>query len=214
MAVRMDMRDRSGVEIEGVEAERPRVPEWLGEAILLGQYWLESGLVGYLEEEVRVVRGRMGRYEVVDFVLLLLSYAVSGEQTLREFYKGLAPVKEVLMGVWGRLQCPSASNLSRFLAAVDKEAVGRLRELFEADLGRNGVGVIQGIGIFDRVKEHYLVFDVDGTVSAVVKFRVFCNWFRAICNPKEEDKRVVRRGLEGSSTESEGGFEVNAGSFW
>jgi len=167
MAVRMDMRDRSGVEIEGVEEERPRVPGWFGEAVLLGQYWLESGLVGYLEEEVRVVRGRMGRYEVVDFVLLLLSYAVSGEKTLRDFYKALAPVREVLMGVWGRSQCPSASSLSRFLAAVDKEAVRGLRELFEADLGRNGVGVMEGIGIFDRVKEHYLVFDVDGTVSAV-----------------------------------------------
>jgi len=76
MAVRMDMRERRGVEIEGVEEERQRVPGWLGEAVLLGQYWLESGLVGELEEEVRVVRGRMGQYEVVDFVLLLLSYVI------------------------------------------------------------------------------------------------------------------------------------------
>ncbi|HIK17841.1 MAG TPA: hypothetical protein IGS53_21490 [Leptolyngbyaceae cyanobacterium M33_DOE_097] len=52
MAVRMDVGERSGVEIEGVEEERQRVPEWLGEAVLLGQYWLESGLVKYLEEEV------------------------------------------------------------------------------------------------------------------------------------------------------------------
>jgi hypothetical protein len=27
---------------------------------MLEQYWLESGLVGYLEAEVRVERGRMG----------------------------------------------------------------------------------------------------------------------------------------------------------
>lgn len=39
--------------------------------MLWSKYWLDSGLVGYLEEEVRVVRGRMGQYEVMDFVLLL-----------------------------------------------------------------------------------------------------------------------------------------------
>jgi hypothetical protein len=132
----MAERIGSGVEIEGVEEKRQRVPEWLGEAVLLGQYWLESGLVGRLEEEVRVVRGRMGQYEVADFVLMLNSYAVSGERTLSEFYKSIAPVKEVLMGVWGRRRCPSASSLSRFLAAVEAKAVEGLREMFEMDLGR------------------------------------------------------------------------------
>jgi len=62
-----------------------RIPTWFGEAVLFGKYWLDSGLVGYLEEEVRVVRGRMGQYEVMDFVLLLLSYAISGERTLAAF---------------------------------------------------------------------------------------------------------------------------------
>lgn len=99
-------------------------------------------------------------------MLLLNAYAISGEKTLANFFQALAPVKEVLMGVWGRSHCPSASSLSRFLAAVNPGAVGQLRELFESDLGRNGVRVMQGIGIFDRAEDHYLVFDVDGTVSA------------------------------------------------
>jgi hypothetical protein len=33
-------------------------------------------------------------------------------------------------------------------------------------MGRNGVGVMQGIGMFDRAEDHYMVIDVDGTVSA------------------------------------------------
>lgn len=66
----------------------------------------------------------------------------------------------------GEIALSAASSLSRLLAAVNPEAVGRLRELFESDLGRNGVRVMQGIGIFDRAEDHYLVFDVDGTVSA------------------------------------------------
>ena len=82
MAVVVLGQDRSGVELEVRAEERLRVPNWFGEAMLLGRYWLVSGLVGYLEEEVRVVRGRMGWYEVADFVLLLNSYAISGERTL------------------------------------------------------------------------------------------------------------------------------------
>ncbi|MEP0914044.1 hypothetical protein NDI45_24345 [Leptolyngbya sp. GB1-A1] len=46
---------------------------WFGEAVVCGRYWLDSGLVGYLEE-VRVMRGRMGWYEVMNFVLLLNVY--------------------------------------------------------------------------------------------------------------------------------------------
>jgi hypothetical protein len=99
MAVRIEDRDRSGVAVEAVEAERLRVPSWFGEAVLLGQYWLESGLVGYLEEAVRGSRGRMGQYEVADFVLLLNSYAISGEKTLADFFKSIVPVKEVMMGL-------------------------------------------------------------------------------------------------------------------
>jgi hypothetical protein len=71
MAMRIEERERSGVEVGAVAEERLRVPSWFGEAVMLGQYWLESGLVGYLEEEVRVERGRMGRYKMGDFVLIL-----------------------------------------------------------------------------------------------------------------------------------------------
>jgi hypothetical protein len=46
MAVRIEERQRIGVEVEALEEERLRVPSWFGEAVLLGQYWLESGLVG------------------------------------------------------------------------------------------------------------------------------------------------------------------------
>lgn len=85
MAMRIEERDRVGVAVEAVEAERLRVPSWFGKAVLLGQYWLESGLVGYLEE-VRGSRGRMGLYKEADFVLLLNRYAVSGEKTWVIFF--------------------------------------------------------------------------------------------------------------------------------
>lgn len=53
--------ERSGVVVTGREEERSRIPAWFGEAVLLGKYWVESGLLGRLEEVVRVYRGRMGQ---------------------------------------------------------------------------------------------------------------------------------------------------------
>lgn len=56
--------------------------------------------------------------------------------------------------------------MSRFLAAATPEAFGPLRELFELNLERNGLRVIEGVGMFDRVADRYMVFNVDGTVGA------------------------------------------------
>lgn len=164
--MRREKGKQSGVEVLGAEEEKQRIPNWFGEAVLLGKYWQESGLVARLEEEVRVERGRMGQYEVSDFVLLLNSYAISGEKTLKAFFEALMPVKEVLMSLWGRSRAPVASSLSRFLAVVSESAVEALRQMFEWDLDRNGLRVMQGIGLFDRSKAHAVVFDVDGTVCA------------------------------------------------
>jgi len=160
-------KGRTGVAVEAGRESVRRIPAWFGEAVLYGKYWLESGLVGYLEEEVRVVRGRMGRYEVMDFVLLLNAYAISGERTIADFYRALEPVKEVLMSQWGREWCPSASSLSRFLGCVGASAVEAMRVLFESDLHRNSVRIKQELGLFDRVSDHSVVFDIDGTVCAV-----------------------------------------------
>lgn len=72
----------SGIEVEAGTENQPHIPSWFSEGLLFGKYWIDSRLVGYLEEEVWVERGRMEQYEVMDFVLLLISYAVSGERTL------------------------------------------------------------------------------------------------------------------------------------
>ncbi len=71
----------SGIELTTTIEPNPVIPNWLSEALLLGKYWVESGLLERLQQQLRVSRGRMGDYEVCDFVLLLLAIAVSGEKT-------------------------------------------------------------------------------------------------------------------------------------
>ncbi len=91
----------------GVEGSgERRVPEWMGEAVLYGKYWSESGLVERLGERVRVERGRMGQYEVMDYVLLLNSYAISGEASLKEYFSAIKPVSGLVMGLWERERSP------------------------------------------------------------------------------------------------------------
>jgi len=49
------------------------------------------GLQKAIQERVRFACARMGDYEVIDFVVLLIGYAVSGERTLQAFYQRLLP---------------------------------------------------------------------------------------------------------------------------
>jgi hypothetical protein len=156
----------AGLAVTTTEQSNFATPTWLAEAILVGQYWRQSGLLRQLQQQVRVSRGRMGNYEVCDFVLLLLAYAVSGVESLKLFFEQLASVKSVLMSVWERAECPVASTLSRFLADVDELAVAELRSLFEADLLAHPIEMETAMGLSDRTGNRWVIFDVDGTVKA------------------------------------------------
>lgn len=73
-------------------------PPWLSEAVMLLQLARDSALLGKVQQRVRVPRGRIGTFEVCDFVLVLLVYAVSGELTLLALYAAMAP-SVALLGV-------------------------------------------------------------------------------------------------------------------
>ncbi|MBD1856572.1 MULTISPECIES: hypothetical protein [Leptolyngbya] len=156
----------ASLEVTTTEQANPAIPTWFAEALLLGQYWQHCGLLERLQQQAHVNRGRMGKYEVCDFVLLLLAYAVSGLTSLEAFFEQLSSVASVLMSVWGRQHCPVASTLSRFLADVDNDAVEALRELFEsALLEHSPIG--PELGVTDRSGKRWMVFDIDGTTKAV-----------------------------------------------
>jgi hypothetical protein len=47
------------------------------------------GLRKAIEEHVQFTRARMGDDEVIDFVVMLMGYAVSGERSIKAFYERL-----------------------------------------------------------------------------------------------------------------------------
>ena len=145
----------------------PSTPSWLGEITLIVHHVQRQGALAAIEEQVLFARRRFGRYEVIDFLAVLFGYAVSSERTLEAFYERLEPWAGVFMALFGRDRLPARSTLSRFLAALDQTAVEALRTVFLHDLlARPLVKEEQPAGLWDRLGNHYFIFDIDGTREA------------------------------------------------
>src|SRR6266511_1956099 len=146
--------------------DRPSVPDWFAESIVLARHFARRGILDAISEQVRLARGRAGQYAVIDFVALLLGYALSGEPTLEAFFDRLRPFADPFMALFGRETLPHRSTLSRFLADVDVACLEALRQQFAHDLGQHGFAGDHLGGLFDHSGHRLLVFDIDGTRQA------------------------------------------------
>jgi len=174
------------VEIQTSPLAVPALPEWFGEVSLVAQYLTHLGVLEAISQRVRLARGRMGTYDVIDFVSVLLGYALSGERTLQTFSERLQPFASPFMALFGREQLPHRSSLSRFLASLDHSTVEALRTLFLEDLVARELGGGEQRGLWDRCGKPWHVFDVDGT-RAVARQRAL---------PHSPDLPAPRRRLE------------------
>jgi hypothetical protein len=174
------------IEIQTSPISVPALPEWFGEVSLVAYYLTHLGVLDALSQRVRFARGRMGTYDVLDFVAVLLGYALSGERTLQAFYERLQPFATPFMALFGRAQLPHRSSLSRFLASLDSSTVEALRSLFEEDLLARELAGGEQRGLWDRCGQQWHVFDVDGT-RAVARQRAL---------PRSPDLPTPRRRLQ------------------
>jgi len=157
----------SQVSIQTFAQSIPATPAWFGEITLIVTYLRQHGVLAKINERVRFARRRFGRYEVIDFLIVLFGYAISGERTLEEFYERLQPFTISFMALFDRDQLPARSTLSRFLAALREESVEALRTLFLDDLlARPLTPDKQTGGLVDRAGNSWMVFDIDGTREA------------------------------------------------
>ena len=65
------------VDIHTRPTPQPSIPPWFAEIVLIASYLRGHGLLEAFGAQVRLVRARFGRYEVLDFLALLFGY-VSG----------------------------------------------------------------------------------------------------------------------------------------
>jgi hypothetical protein len=108
----------------------------------------------------------MGKYELIDFVTMLIGFAVSGEPTLRAFCERVQPFASAFMALFGRADFPTPPTLSRYLAVLDQPCVEALLTLVLEDLlAHSPFGTTPG-GLWDRLDGQWLLIDVDGTKQA------------------------------------------------
>src|SRR5215469_2101964 len=79
------------VNIQTTSESNPSPPAWFGEVVLISRYLRTHQVLTKISEGVCFARRRFGRYEVIDFLAVLLGYAVSSERTLEAFYEWLQP---------------------------------------------------------------------------------------------------------------------------
>src|SRR6266699_5605839 len=108
----MSTDDSSSVSIQTEASPIPSVPAWFGEVALVAHTLTRLGLLAEISERVRFVRKRFGTYEVIDFLIVLMGYALSGEPTLAAYYECLQPFATPFMALFGRTQLPHRSTLS------------------------------------------------------------------------------------------------------
>jgi hypothetical protein len=162
----MSTDNPSLVNIQASVLPMASVPVWFGEVALIAHTMTRLGLLSDISERVRFARKRFGRFEVIDFLIMLIGYAISGEPTLKAYDERLQPFAPEFMASFGRSGLPHRATLSRFLAALDEPFVEALRSVFLHDvLTRLGSEANVG-GLWDRQATRWTVFDVDGTKQA------------------------------------------------
>jgi hypothetical protein len=82
---RMSTDNPSSVNIQTEASPIASVPAWFGEVALLAHTLTRLGLLSEISERVRFTRKRFGTFEVIDFVVMLMGYAISGEPTLKAY---------------------------------------------------------------------------------------------------------------------------------
>jgi hypothetical protein len=120
----------SCIEVHTTPEDRPSVPAWFAEVVILARHLATTGLLEAFADQVRLIRGRFGTYESTDFLALLVGYAISGERTLADFFERVEPFEAAFMALFGRRCLPHRSSLSRFLADMDRPCARSLPHPF------------------------------------------------------------------------------------
>jgi hypothetical protein len=117
------------IEVQTTSENRFSVPAWFGSRRHPGS------LPGEERATFRLCpSGALGArtYEPIDFLALLIGYAISGERTPSSFFERVEPFETAFMALFGRHGLPHRSSLSRFLADVDRPCARCVPEALRA----------------------------------------------------------------------------------
>src|SRR5438552_8422437 len=102
------MISNPGIEVQTTSENRFSVPAWFAEVVIIARHLATKGLLEAFAQQVRLVRGRFGTYEPIDFLAVLIGYAISGERTLADFFERVAHARDSVHGaIWTPMSAPS-----------------------------------------------------------------------------------------------------------
>jgi hypothetical protein len=81
----------SSVTIQTSSQSVPSPPLWFGEVTLIASFLKRQKVLAAIEEQVRFARRRLGHYDPIDFIAVLVGSAISSERTLEAFDERLHP---------------------------------------------------------------------------------------------------------------------------
>lgn len=102
------------IEVQTSAVDRPSVPAWFAEVVIIVQHLATQGLLDAFAHQVRLVRRRFGSYEPLDFLALLIGYEILGERTLADFFQRLVPFRTAFMALFGRADLPHRASARSF----------------------------------------------------------------------------------------------------
>ena len=108
----------------------PLAPPGLAECAVWARHFWNAWWLIPICTSVLVPMRRVGRYALMDMLLVLIAHACSGHTYLRETFRAYRPNATELMSLWGRDAMPSPSQLGRWLARVDTPSLEAWRSLF------------------------------------------------------------------------------------
>ncbi len=149
------------------ESERTHLPEWASQGAVVLEDLRARGQLAELGERLRVYRE--GGYTGLDvFVFFALYFAAGTVEGVRSFDRRARRFRADLAAVAGRDRLPSPSSISRFLAAVQPEAVTACASwlLLDAPDART-VLRHPSVQTRDALGQGWHVFDMDPTVTSL-----------------------------------------------
>jgi len=153
----------SPVTIQTSERSVPSIPSWFGEVAAFAQVLSHTGRLKAIAEQMHFARARFGHYDLIDFVVVLIGYILSGEPTLlADLTSGWLRSPDHIWRFLAATACLIARPCLVFAARLDQTCVEALRTLFQKDLLARKPFPSPG-GLFDRTDGQWSVIDVDGT---------------------------------------------------
>jgi hypothetical protein len=77
----------------------PRFLPGSRDQVIIARHLTTHDLLDAFAQQIRLVRGRFGTYEPIDFLALLVGYAISGERTLSDFFERITPFETAFMAL-------------------------------------------------------------------------------------------------------------------